>query len=824
MTGFLILLSGIPLSGQNTRVTNDTLTVLTFNLFGMPNSSWPARQTMILNTLREKIPDLMGFQEVIEPGETEETRAGTIADSLFAYTGIPVQFVYERTHFSWDRWFEGVALLTPHIILETEARSLPAGIFPRTVVWCRVLSPAGIVNFFTTHLSYGSQEPVRIQQVQSLKEFIAEKSADGTAVQNIVCGDFNAIPGSPPIRAMTHPDSGPVFTDSWALVNPGLDGFTMPSDDPEARIDYIFNIQNDEGTFTDSEIFFNIPDAEGLFPSDHLGVLSTVVTTNPKLDLHILSPQAGDTVSGEHAISWSFSNSPGPGTVLLYLSRDGGVTWREEWSGQTVDTTYHWNTLPESDGTMYRLRIAAVGENGFGMGQLHGSFIVNNPGNAAPELTLLDPLGGEKLQGEYIIRWLAMDADGDSLSVSIDLSNDAGISWTPLVHDIENSGSFLWDTGLYPNSAGCLLRIGASDGLFKVSVTSGTFTIQNDRVHIPETLFEHTAGTGDGFIRGSVVDSTRLTGHLYRITFNDSSFENTTYDVYDMDADSFVVRHASGLDGSTEGPLFHGLRLLVFDYQNAEVEEDSTGWTKGLSTLEFSISIPTLQIQGVPVAGIAYPSDYRITIFGETVDTTSTAFGFTPQPVQFQVWNLTEERQTEFLFSELDLNRTISDLDNIVLLEKDDTGEYQLGWMIFFHGSSSHIPPAPGDEFTLSTLKPFTGRDTFQFHGIYPTPVKDGESAQIPGRLTLLPNYPNPFNAETTITYALSKSGPVILSIFNCRGRKVIDLVKAVQTSGLQRICWDTKDENGFSVGSGIYFCRLECRREVLTCKMILIR
>ena len=57
----------------------------------------------------------------------------------------------------------------------------------------------------------------------------------------------------------------------------------------------------------------------------------------------------------------------------------------------------------------------------------------------------------------------------------------------------------------------------------------------------------------------------------------------------------------------------------------------------------------------------------------------------------------------------------LSPQDEVYVLEENDQGEPFLTWMVIFSGNPSYVPPEPGDEFLLATLKPFTHRDIFEF-------------------------------------------------------------------------------------------------------------
>ncbi len=88
----------------------------------------------------------------------------------------------------------------------------------------------------------------------------------------------------------------------------------------------------------------------------------------------------------------------------------------------------------------------------------------------------------------------------------------------------------------------------------------------------------------------------------------------------------------------------------------------------------------------------------------------------------------------------------------------------------------------------------------------------------------LLPNYPNPFNPETTICLDIPKDGKVILDIYNIKGQKVKCLYQGSLTKGKHRIVWNGKDDNGKPVASGMYISRIECNGKCQARKMMMIK
>ncbi|UCE20239.1 MAG: endonuclease/exonuclease/phosphatase family protein [Gemmatimonadota bacterium] len=715
----LLIARIIPCKGQQVQSSlGDSLTVLTFNLHGW-EIEWGTRLSMIVEELEELQPDLIGLQEVLQTPGTGggDNSAKVIADSVYRRTGIRYEYIFERTHTGWGRYDEGLGIMTRHIILEEGVRDLPVGVFQRKALYCRILTPAGIVNFFDAHLSHLAQdEEVRVAQVRQIKEYVEEKSADGVPAANIVCGDFNAVPDAPPVRNMTEVDAeGIRYLDSWAESNPGGSGYTVPAESPNARIDYVFLRDGDKSRAVDSRLVLNRPSSGGIYPSDHIGVYSTFETTLLSLDVRLRSPLAGDEVSGQIDISWTFEDAGDSLFVTLFVSDDAGASWNELWSGQRQNNSYPWNTLSVPDGTQYKLRIVVLGEERFGMTESSGPFTVNNPGNAPPEIELNDPRGGELLHDEYEIRWSAADADGDPLLISLDVSSDDGVTWRAIVTDEQNDSSYLWDTRGMPNSPFYRLRLRCTDGSVEVADTSQTFTVHNERSGLPESIFLHIGGDGSGAVGGNIIDASQLTGHVYRITFEDALSEQKTYSVYDLDADTFVVRNAVEMDGVTEGPAFDGLRLVIFDYPRAVVDQAGTGWEIGQTNMTHTISLPELDFGTEIIRGYPYPADYVLKIYDRIVDTSSTFLGALAVPMFFTVWNRTEDRQVDIVFNEADGSGELSPRDEVYILEEKDQSGPFLTWMIFFAGNPSYTPPELGDEFVLATLKPFTHEDVFEF-------------------------------------------------------------------------------------------------------------
>ncbi len=94
----------------------------------------------------------------------------------------------------------------------------------------------------------------------------------------------------------------------------------------------------------------------------------------------------------------------------------------------------------------------------------------------------------------------------------------------------------------------------------------------------------------------------------------------------------------------------------------------------------------------------------------------------------------------------------------------------------------------------------------------------------VPSVVTLGGNYPNPFNPQTTIEFAVPRAGDVMLKVFDVRGRTIATLVDEAMDAGRHHVVWRGQDTHGRQVASGTYFCRLTAAGETLTDKMLLLK
>jgi len=84
--------------------------------------------------------------------------------------------------------------------------------------------------------------------------------------------------------------------------------------------------------------------------------------------------------------------------------------------------------------------------------------------------------------------------------------------------------------------------------------------------------------------------------------------------------------------------------------------------------------------------------------------------------------------------------------------------------------------------------------------------------------------YPNPFNPNTNISYALSDQQDVTFSIYNSRGQLVRQYDVGSKAAGNYSLVWDGTDYNGRTVTTGVYFIRMQAGRDSFFKKAVLMK
>ncbi|MCB5278633.1 MAG: chitobiase/beta-hexosaminidase C-terminal domain-containing protein [Candidatus Cloacimonetes bacterium] len=155
---------------------------------------------------------------------------------------------------------------------------------------------------------------------------------------------------------------------------------------------------------------------------------------------------------------------------------------------------------------------------------------------------------------------------------------------------------------------------------------------------------------------------------------------------------------------------------------------------------------------------------------------------------------------------------------------QDDTG--MMTFRTAFYDVNYIDTPMHTEEFSIRGIiahyeetAQITPRDLADFN---PTSIVDPILSPAP--VTLIGNYPNPFNPETTIQFQMEKPAPAEIEIFNQKGQIVKNVSIPMTQQGMNSQVWNGLDNNGSAVSSGVYFFRLKSGSYSSTKKMVLMK
>jgi endonuclease/exonuclease/phosphatase family metal-dependent hydrolase len=263
--------------------------LVTLNLWG-EQPPFERRMELILEGLRALEPDLVTLQEVREVPGKVPNMAQTLAEQL----GFQVAYAVATP---WGGGEEGLGILSRWPIAYFSHRELPHAVPEerRRVLGAAITSPGGELPVFTTHLNYRLTDGAkREDQVAAIDHFVAEWAKNRpTPLPRLLAGDFNATPEHDEIRFLrglrTVEGRRVHWQDAWHRLHEGEPGWTWARANPQTarlhwldrdrRIDYVFVspvARDGRGEIHECRIVLDLPGTDGVFPSDHYGLLAEV--------------------------------------------------------------------------------------------------------------------------------------------------------------------------------------------------------------------------------------------------------------------------------------------------------------------------------------------------------------------------------------------------------------------------------------------------------------------------------------------------------------------------------------------------------------------
>lgn len=212
--------------------------LMTYNVHGCEGMDGRVSPRRVARVIRAQQPDVVALQEV-DLGR-RRSRAEDQATIIAQELGMNVVFCPTVTR---DEEHYGHALLSRHPIEVVKRMRLPHDPKswwqePRSAMWVRIELGDRIINVITTHLGLGPRE--RADQVRALlgPDWIGSIPADEPV---ILCGDFNALPGSLPYKL-----AAAKLHDVQAATKGHRPLGTFTSLQPLVRLDHIFTTRHFE--------------------------------------------------------------------------------------------------------------------------------------------------------------------------------------------------------------------------------------------------------------------------------------------------------------------------------------------------------------------------------------------------------------------------------------------------------------------------------------------------------------------------------------------------------------------------------------------------
>ena len=96
--------------------------------------------------------------------------------------------------------------------------------------------------------------------------------------------------------------------------------------------------------------------------------------------------------------------------------------------------------------------------------------------------------------------------------------------------------------------------------------------------------------------------------------------------------------------------------------------------------------------------------------------------------------------------------------------------------------------------------------------------------AKLPEGYAICNCYPNPGNSSTSITFQLPETGHVELKVIDVKGNAVCTLLDGQRSAGIHDIYWNGRNDQGFTVATGMYIFVLNAGGKVFNSKYSLVK
>lgn len=227
----------------------------------------------------------------------------------------------------------------------------------------------------------------------------------------------------------------------------------------------------------------------------------------------------------------------------------------------------------------------------------------------APTVAVTYPNGGETLVGdEVILRWSASDADGDTLTYSVQFSADSGTTWTTLATDVTKKTFLQIPMSQLQTTTTGLIRVTASDGFNSTTdASNAVFTVDNN----PPTVTITGPSAGDLFSGVQTI-----------------SFDGIAIDPKDGQLSGTSLQWSSSLDGALGSGTTLGKTADTLTEGNHTITLTATN--SGGKSGKATVNITVVRVLSSSLGVNAVTPSTGSTAGGTSVTITGTNFSGTP--------------------------------------------------------------------------------------------------------------------------------------------------------------------------------------------------
>lgn len=355
--------------------------------------------------------------------------------------------------------------------------------------------------------------------------------------------------------------------------------------------------------------------------------------------------------------------------------------------------------------------------------------------------------------------------------------------------------------------------------------------------YVPPQIVGNTkqvaSGLGSGSLNVNILNpGAILDGAQYKIVFKSTTdyplYKTLSYDIHRIfeNNDSILVRNVdtSSMGNGRVSPPFDGMAVGIINDTTISVIDSTTGWLVNHSNLNLRVFKDRTKVRGVP-----WPADYEIRFYNSPQDTCYllSAPLYRRFPVNFKVWNKTENKFSKIAVKDVDGSQTLTVGDTIQVLEFANgvvsQNNFRFAWNIAYgyplNPNDTPVEPVEGDKFQISTTKQYKTGDYFQYSTL-PTQV---DKTLAKDQLSKIDVVPNPYlGAATWERRNLNSTGrgerkiefinlPSVCTvrIYTITGALIKTLYK--ESSHLDgSLFWDLVTEDGMDAAYGVYLYHVD--------------